>query len=139
MGFQRSIRRARSPVYRTPSRGPQRSCPRACARVDAGAVLAGDRQVRLPGYLASMPEISRFFGIVVQMFWDDHLPPHFHARYGRDRVQIEIGSWQVLRGSFPPRALALLLEWAVQHRDELMRDWELAEALQPLDPIEPLR
>lgn len=85
------------------------------------------------------PGRKRFFGIVVQMFWDDHLPPHFHARYGSDRVQIEIGSWQVLRGTFPPRAMALVLEWAALHREELLRDWALAKPRQPLDPIEPLR
>jgi len=54
-----------------------------------------------------MPEISRFFGIIIAMFYDDHNPPHFHARYGSEKVIIDIDSLKILGGSFSPRALAL--------------------------------
>lgn len=85
-----------------------------------------------------MPEISRFFGIVIIMFYNDHAPPHFHARYGRDGALISIRDLAVLRGSLPPRALGLVMEWATLHRHELLEDWELARALAPLKPIAPL-
>jgi hypothetical protein len=59
-----------------------------------------------------MPEISRFLGIIVAMFYNDHVPPHFHARYGEHKVEIAIESIAILAGSLPPRALGLLMEWA---------------------------
>ncbi|MDW7710457.1 MAG: DUF4160 domain-containing protein [Deferrisomatales bacterium] len=85
-----------------------------------------------------MPEISRFYGIVIAMFWDDHNPPHFHARYGGSNAAIEIGSLRILDGTLPPRALGLVVEWASQHSDELMRNWEEARRSKPLQKIEPL-
>jgi hypothetical protein len=85
-----------------------------------------------------MPEISRFYGIVIAIFWDDHNPPHFHARYGRHRAAIEIGSLRVLDGELPPRALGLVAEWASQHSEELMRNWEEARNSRPLQKIDPL-
>ncbi len=86
-----------------------------------------------------MPEISRFYGIVVALFYGDHNPPHFHARYGSDKVAVEIAGLRVLEGGLPPRALGLVVEWAAQHREELMRGWELARNDQPPEKIEPLR
>ena len=85
-----------------------------------------------------MPEICRFYGIIIAMFYDDHNPPHFHARYGKDRVAIEISSLRVLEGTIPPRALGLVMEWASQHQKELMNDWELAKENQPPRKIAPL-
>jgi hypothetical protein len=85
-----------------------------------------------------MPEICRFFGIIIAMFYDDHNPPHFHARYGKDGVAIEINSLQVLEGHIPPRALGLVMEWAFQHQKELLNDWELTKKNQPPKKIEPL-
>ncbi|MHB8763886.1 MAG: DUF4160 domain-containing protein [Deferrisomatales bacterium] len=85
-----------------------------------------------------MPEISRFFGIVVAMFHGDHAPPHFHVRYGDQRALVAIQTLTVLRGKISPRALGLVVEWAARHERELMEDWELARAQQPLRPIEPL-
>lgn len=85
-----------------------------------------------------MPEISRFYGIIIAMFWDDHNPPHFHARYGKYKVVIEIGSLRVLEGNLPPRALGLVIEWASQHKDKLMRNWEEARNKRPLQKIDPL-
>ena len=88
--------------------------------------------------LFRMPEISRFLGIIVAMFYSDHAPPHFHARYGSHRVEIEIGTLRVLAGDFPPRVLGLLMEWAALHRAELQEDWELARSHAELKRISPL-
>ena len=85
-----------------------------------------------------MPEISRFFGIVIAMFCSDHEPPHFHARYGSDRAILDIGTLAVLQGSLPPRVLGLVIEWAVMHREELSVNWVLAKGRSPLRPIAPL-
>jgi hypothetical protein len=86
-----------------------------------------------------VPEISRFFGIVVSMYFDDHSPPHLHASYGADRVRIAIETMEVLSGALPPRALALLVEWMAMHRTELDQDWARARSGRPLVRIEPLR
>ena len=72
-----------------------------------------------------MPTISRFYGILIQMYFGDHLPPHFHALYAEFEALIDIQTFEVIRGDLPRRAMALVLEWAQQHRDELRRDWEL--------------
>lgn len=85
-----------------------------------------------------MPEISRFFGIVVQMYYDDHEPPHFHVRYSGQKALIEIETLAVLRGSLAPRVLGLVTEWAALHRTELMEDWRLAKAGGALRPVAPL-
>jgi hypothetical protein len=85
-----------------------------------------------------MPEISRFFGIVIFMYFNDHAPPHFHARYGSDRAIVAIESLRVLRSTLQPRALGLVMEWAALHKTELLEDWELARAQAPLKSIEPL-
>jgi hypothetical protein len=86
-----------------------------------------------------LPEISRFFGIIIAMYYNDHEPPHFHARYGRERALVAVESLQVLRGDLSPRALGLVMEWAALHREELLEDWKLARAQAPLKSIEPLR
>jgi hypothetical protein len=85
-----------------------------------------------------MPELSRFFGIVIRMYFNDHDPPHFHAEYGGQEALIEIDTLAVLRGQLPRRALALVLEWAVQHRLELRADWTRARGGRLLEPIAPL-
>lgn len=85
-----------------------------------------------------MPEISRFFGIVIQMYWDDHNPPHFHAFYGDDQVIIDIKALSVINGRLPPRALGLVIEWANLHQVELLDDWEKARNQEALHKIEPL-
>jgi len=86
-----------------------------------------------------MPTLSVFYGIVIQMFWREHPPPHFHALYGEYEVQIDLRDLSVLRGTLPRRAMALVLEWATEHRDELMEDWNLCSQLQTPRPIEPLK
>ena len=85
-----------------------------------------------------MPTISRFFGIVIQMYFKDHVPPHFHARYAGFRATIRIDPLGVIRGELPPRALGLVMEWARLNRDALLADWELASLFRPLDRIPPL-
>jgi len=86
-----------------------------------------------------MPEISRFFGIVIQMYYDEHLPPHFHALYGGDEAQIGIDPIRVLHGELPPRAISLVIEWAALHQHELMENWRLARYDQKPRKIQPLR
>jgi hypothetical protein len=88
--------------------------------------------------MTAMPEISRFFGLVIKMFYNDHLPPHFHAEYGEHEALIEIDTLAVYRGDLPRRALALVLEWSALHRAELTRDWELARSGRSPEPIAPL-
>ena len=85
-----------------------------------------------------MPTISQFFGIAIRMYYDDHSPPHFHAYYAGSATKIEIETLRVLEGAIPRRALALVLEWAAEHRDELIGNWQLAEDHQPLIRIAPL-
>lgn len=85
-----------------------------------------------------MPTISVFFGIAIRMYFDEHGPPHFHAYYGGDEAAIAIETLAVTHGHLPRRALALVLEWAVEHRAELEENWRNAEEHKPLKPIEPL-
>jgi hypothetical protein len=84
-----------------------------------------------------MPEISRFLGIVVGMFFNEHGPPHFHAVYGEYKITVEIQSGMV-RGMFPTRALRLVLEWASLHKEELLVNWDRARLREPLTRIQPL-
>lgn len=85
-----------------------------------------------------MPEIARFYGIVIRMYYNDHNPPHFHAVYGEHQAQVDIQSLSVFGGSLPPRALGLVVEWATQHRDELIDDWQRARENRALHKIDPL-
>lgn len=86
-----------------------------------------------------MPEISRFYGIVIYIFYRDHLPPHFHAIYSEYEALISIDTLAVLSGHLPPRALGLVIEWANIHQKELKKVWEQAINHQKLDKIEPLK
>jgi hypothetical protein len=85
-----------------------------------------------------MPEISRFYGIVVRMFFNDHTPPHFHAVYGERSAVIAIESLAVLDGRLPPRALGLVTEWAALHQEELKDRWIKAQDYKQLERIDPL-
>jgi hypothetical protein len=85
-----------------------------------------------------MPEISRFFGIVIKMFFDDHNPPHFHAEYGDDLALIDIRSLAVFSGRLSPRVTGLVIEWATLHQRELLADWERAQTHEELQKIAPL-
>jgi hypothetical protein len=86
-----------------------------------------------------VPEVSRFFGIIIQMYYDEHNPPHFPARYGSDKAAIEIASLRILEGRLPSRALGLVVEWASLHQEELMMNWEAARNDRPLKRIQPLQ
>jgi hypothetical protein len=85
-----------------------------------------------------MPTISAFYGILIQMFWGDHAPPHFHALYAEHEILINIYTLEIIKGYLPRRALALVLEWASLHRNELLEDWELCEQNQAPKRIMPL-
>jgi hypothetical protein len=85
-----------------------------------------------------MPTISAFFGILIQMFWEEHAPPHFHAMYGEHEVLIDIRTLEILKGSLPRRALSMVLEWASLHRQELLDDWNLCQLREHPRKIEPL-
>ena len=85
-----------------------------------------------------MPEVSRFFGIVITIYHREHPPPHFHARYGSNRAAFSIRNLAVVEGGLPRRVTSMVLEWAFEHREELLHDWELAAQKRPLRPISPL-
>ena len=86
-----------------------------------------------------MPTISQFFGILIHMYIrGEHNPPHFHALYAEHEVQINIQTLEVIVGNLPRRAQTMVLEWAAEHRTELMEDWNLCQAKQLPNPINPL-
>lgn len=85
-----------------------------------------------------MPEISRFYGIVIKMYFADHAPPHFHAEYGDNQMVVNLDTLAIIAGKLPPRATGLVMEWATLHQDELRADWERAQQMEPLQWIDPL-
>ena len=82
-----------------------------------------------------MPTIARFYGISIQMFWNDHNPPHFHARYGNARAAFRIDTREILFGELPPTATRLIETWALARKAELEQNWERARAQQELERI----
>lgn len=84
-----------------------------------------------------MPEISRFYGIIVYMFYNEHNPPHFHVEYQDFEAIIEIESG-IIKGKIPRRALKLIFEWMDLHKDELLENWKKIEERKALQKIEPL-
>ena len=85
-----------------------------------------------------MPEISKFYGIIIRMFFNDHSPPYFHVVYQDNEALVDIRTLEILEGYLPKRAKALAIEWAIEHRDELIINWQKAIDREPLDKIEPL-
>jgi len=85
-----------------------------------------------------MPTISVFYGILIQMFFDDHAPPHFHVRYAEYRAQINIQTLEPIEGNLPRRALSLVQEWAKEHQTELQENWNLCVQMQSPKKIAPL-
>ena len=85
-----------------------------------------------------MPEICRFFGIIIAMFYNEHAPPHFHVRYSGQKAIIGIDALTILEGKLSPRVHGLVIEWASQHQDELRENWRLARVEADLHKIEPL-
>ncbi|MBK8551696.1 MAG: DUF4160 domain-containing protein [Ignavibacteria bacterium] len=86
-----------------------------------------------------MPQISRFFGIIISMYYNDHNPPHFHARYGEFESLISIDNFSILEGNLPSRALSLVIEWAKINKDLLNDNWVLVENNKSPNPIKPLQ
>ena len=85
-----------------------------------------------------MPTISYFLGIIIQMHWKDHAPPHFHALYAEHEAAYNIQELSILSGSLPKRAHAFVLEWAALHQQELMENWTLCRSNQAPRSIIPL-
>ncbi len=85
-----------------------------------------------------MPEITRFLGIIITMFYNDHPPPHFHVRYNQQKAIINIEKLSIIEGKLSPRILGLVIEWAAIHQSKLIENWQLARLNQPLNKIEPL-
>ncbi len=85
-----------------------------------------------------MPEISRFLGIVIVMYYRDHDPAHFHAIYGECEAVFAIEDLRIIEGKLPGRVAGLVLEWATLHKKELEKDWELCKKHHPLNKINPL-
>ncbi len=86
-----------------------------------------------------MPTISMFYGIIIQMFWDEHAPPHFHATYSEYKATINIRELSIIEGNLPRRASQLVLDWAELHQEELLIDWDLCQANQHPKPVAPLK
>lgn len=86
-----------------------------------------------------MPEISRFYGIIIQMYYGDHAPPHFHAWYGGEVAKVDIDSLSLIQGRLPGRALGLVIERASLHQEELREAFAKVASMQPTGKIEPLR
>jgi hypothetical protein len=94
-----------------------------------------DRDARM---VPRVPTLSAFYGILIRMFFNDHPPPHFHARYGEFEATVGIERLDLIEGQLPPRALSLTLEWAMIHREELLEAWRLCRQKRPPAKIDPL-
>jgi Domain of unknown function (DUF4160) len=86
-----------------------------------------------------MPQISRFFGIIIFMYFDDHNPPHFHAHYGDFKAVVAINDFALLEGKLPAKTMGLVVEWAVLYQEELIKNWKLMEESKPMLKIDPLQ
>jgi predicted nucleotidyltransferase len=100
--------------------------------------IARETGVVIPGGEVVVPEISRFLGIIIAMHYNDHAPPHFHAKYGEHEALIAIATGEVIEGRLPPRALGLVQEWRELHTTELAEVWCLARERRALKRITPL-
>jgi len=85
-----------------------------------------------------MPEICRFLGIVISMYYKEHNPPHFHADYNGVKASIDIATFGVTEGRLPPKVLGLVVEWAEEHQQELLENWNSMRANGEFHRIEPL-
>lgn len=86
-----------------------------------------------------MPEISRFYGIVIFMYYNDHNPPHFHAKYGDDQAIFSISDMSIIEGSLPRRAVEMINEWGRMNKGQLMKNWENARNELAINKIDPLK
>ncbi|WP_127471924.1 DUF4160 domain-containing protein [Thiomicrorhabdus aquaedulcis] len=85
-----------------------------------------------------MPTISSFYGIIIQMFYGDHAPPHIHVKYSGNNAVVDFQKMEIIKGFLPRRAANLVLDWVELHQPELMEDWELCSNHQEPNPIAPL-
>jgi len=85
-----------------------------------------------------MPEVSRFYGIIIRMYFDDHAPPHFHAEYAEHEAVVDLEETRIIAGDLPARAFSLVKEWTALHQQELRTLWDNARHSRPLTKIEPL-
>jgi len=125
--------RVPQPLFRK-ARSGSGLCRCAAFVCDSAAVPSAKDEI-----IAAVPRISEFYGIVIEMYYGDHPPPHFHARYAGTSAKIEIAGGEIIAGSLPSRALRLVREWIDQHRDELDANWERAMHHEKPQPIDPLR
>jgi len=85
-----------------------------------------------------MPEISRFLGIVIYMYFNEHNPPHFHAEYNEYKASISIKTLGLMEGKLPPKVMSLVVEWAQEHQNELLQNWEEIKETGKYHKIQPL-
>lgn len=104
------------------------------ARPEAAAICGFWVSPNAP-YEARMPIVSLFFGIVIRMYHDDHPPPHFHAAYQGFEAFVRINDGEILHGELPLKAGRIVRQWALDHRQALMANWERGERLLPMEMI----
>jgi hypothetical protein len=85
-----------------------------------------------------MPEISRFLGIVITMYYREHCPPHFHVRYNEYEAEIDIKTLNIIVGKLPAKLRGLVVEWAELYKDKLIENWDLMQAKKTFNKIPPL-
>ena len=81
-----------------------------------------------------MPELTRFYGIVIKLFFGDHPPPHFHAVYGEHNALVNIETLEIIEGDLPRRARNMVTDWATIHQKELMQIWN-SQKFHKLPPL----
>ena len=86
-----------------------------------------------------MPEISRFYGVVIKMYFNEHNPPHFHAEYGEYKALININTMGIVSGKLPSRVLGMVVEWASMNQNQLKQEWNKARNMESLGKISPLK
>ena len=89
--------------------------------------------------MRGVPAISRFFGIVIAMYFDDHGSPHFHARHSEGSAKVRVDTLEVIESSLGRRQLRFVLAWAELHQDDLSENWRRARAGETLRQVEPLQ
>ena len=85
-----------------------------------------------------MPEVSRFLGITIAMYFNDHNPPHFHAEYNGEEACFGIETLEKIEGNLPPRICGYVIEWALLHQEELRKNWESLQKTGTFEKILPL-
>jgi len=107
---------------------------RSPGKIQSRPIVQQDESHNIVELLELMPEITRFYGIVIKMFFGDHSPPHFHAIYGEYNALISIESLELIEGDLPRRAEKMVLEWARLYQKELLQIWTSQEFIK-LPPL----